>query len=162
MIELTNSPLAVSAWSLTCLMAWAAALVCAWGLPVGWTRAARWPSRATRRASENADAHLPRVTLLIPALDELNVVAFRIEQALSLDYPKHKLQVVASLEGCDDRLEAAVRMFAGRGVLVIDSLDAGLRELSGDVVIICDDDQPLNRQTLLEWLTIRDSARQDA
>ncbi|HEX5443480.1 MAG TPA: hypothetical protein VFW87_06615 [Pirellulales bacterium] len=142
-------------WWFTCMTAGALALAYACCVPGSWAPAARVHRRLRMRRAAARDAGLPSLTLLIPALDEPTVVVYRIERALSLDYPKHRLQVVASLEGCDDRIEAAVRDFARRGVLVIDSIDDGRDKLTGEVVLVCDDDQPLNRKQLLEWLHCR-------
>ncbi len=142
-------------WWLSGMMAGALALGYACSLPAITVPAARVRRQLKVRWAAASDARLPRVTLLIPALDEPTVVAYRIERALSLDYPAHKLQVVAALEGCDDRVESAVRAFAHRGVRVIESIDTGLRELSGEVVMVCDDDQPIDRETLLAFLDSR-------
>lgn len=144
---------------LTWMMAGAMALGYALCLPQARAPAAQVQRRWRTFRAAKTDSRLPRLTLLIPALDEPTVIAFRIEQALSLDYPQRKLQVVAALEGCDDRVEAAVRAFASRGVRVIDSIDAGRDALSGDVVLVYDDDRALDRQALLEWLALRDSGR---
>src|SRR5690348_13336605 len=63
-----------------------------------------------------ADADLPSVSLLIAAYNEQTVIAKRIENALSLDYPHSKLEVVIASDGSSDDTNAIVKANTDRRV----------------------------------------------
>lgn len=68
----------------------------------------------------------PPVSMLIAAYNEEQVIAEKIENALSLDYPRDCLQIVVAADGSDDRTAEIVQLFADRGVeLSYQSLRAG-------------------------------------
>jgi poly-beta-1,6-N-acetyl-D-glucosamine synthase len=58
----------------------------------------------------------PSVTLLIAAYNEENAIAEKIEQSLSLDYPRDRLQILVAADGSDDRTADIVRLYAQQGV----------------------------------------------
>ncbi len=59
----------------------------------------------------------PSVTLLIPAYNEQSVIAEKLENSLSLDYPKDLLEIVVASES-NDRTNDIVRGFADKGVVL--------------------------------------------
>lgn len=61
----------------------------------------------------------PSVTLLIPAYNEENVIAGKLENSLKLDYPKDKLEVIVASES-NDRTNEIVAGFKERGVILYD------------------------------------------
>ena len=54
----------------------------------------------------------PPVTLLITAFNEEKDIARKIENSLSLDYPKDKLEIVVASDGSTDATDEIVRSFA--------------------------------------------------
>jgi cellulose synthase/poly-beta-1,6-N-acetylglucosamine synthase-like glycosyltransferase len=93
------------------------------------------------------DAELPRLTLLIAAHNEAAVIGERIENALALDYPRDRLEILVASDGSTDATAGIVRGFAGRGVRLLDyqpnrgkaaTLNAAWREATGDVVLLSD------------------------
>jgi cellulose synthase/poly-beta-1,6-N-acetylglucosamine synthase-like glycosyltransferase len=44
----------------------------------------------------------PRVALIVPAYDEEEVIAAKVADALALDYPRERLQVIVAADGCAD------------------------------------------------------------
>jgi cellulose synthase/poly-beta-1,6-N-acetylglucosamine synthase-like glycosyltransferase len=52
---------------------------------------------------------LPRLTLIIAAHNEQEVIAAKVANALSLDYPRERLQVVVACDGCSDKTAALAR-----------------------------------------------------
>ena len=58
----------------------------------------------------------PMVTLLIAAFNEEKVIAEKLENTLSLDYPREKLQILIATDGSTDRTVEIVQSFASQGV----------------------------------------------
>lgn len=52
---------------------------------------------------------LPRVTLVIAAYNEAAVIGARLANALALDYPPERLEILVVADGCTDGTEAVVR-----------------------------------------------------
>ena len=69
-------------------------------------RAGLWRSR---RPNQIANRDLPRISLLVPLFDELDIAGRLVGRLGRLDYPRDKLEVVLILEDGDLRTEAALR-----------------------------------------------------
>src|SRR4051794_28749534 len=97
---------------------------------IGWTHVG-YPAvagvLAARRRPRTlpADAPLPSVALVIAAHNEEAVLARRLENALALDYPADRLQVVVTSDGSTDRTREIAEAFAPRGVTLLDNPRAG-------------------------------------
>ncbi len=72
--------------------------------------------RSGRRVPMPSDSELPSVSLVIPAYNEEAVIAEKLKNALALDYPADKLEIVVGSDGSDDRTNEIVGQFADRGV----------------------------------------------
>ena len=66
--------------------------------PLGAGEAVRRGRVGVRVAGE-----LPRVTLIVPAYDEQAVIERRVANALELDYPRERLQLIVASDGSSDR-----------------------------------------------------------
>ncbi len=64
------------------------------------------------------DERLPSITLVISAYNEEAVIGRKVENALALDYPRDRLEIVVASDGSTDRTDAIVRGFADRGVVL--------------------------------------------
>jgi cellulose synthase/poly-beta-1,6-N-acetylglucosamine synthase-like glycosyltransferase len=60
----------------------------------------------------------PRVSLIIAARNEEAAIGEKLENALSLDYPKEKFEIIVASDASTDRTDEIVRSFAGRGVIL--------------------------------------------
>jgi cellulose synthase/poly-beta-1,6-N-acetylglucosamine synthase-like glycosyltransferase len=102
---------------------WTSAALIAW-THVGYPLAAALVASRTRpRPLPNAPDDLPSVALVIAAHDEERVIAERIENALALDYPADRLEIVVSLDGGGDATAAIARRYDR--VRVLDNPRAG-------------------------------------
>jgi cellulose synthase/poly-beta-1,6-N-acetylglucosamine synthase-like glycosyltransferase len=104
-----------------------------------------------RRPDPAPEAELPRVTLIIAAHDEGAVIERRVENALALDYPPERLEVIVASDGSEDQTVALARSAAeaaggiGR-VRVLDlprrgkvtAQDAAADEAAGEVLAFSD------------------------
>lgn len=61
----------------------------------------------------------PNVTLMISCYNEIEVVADKIKNSLSLDYPKSKLNIIVISDGSDDGTDEVAKSFADEGVSLI-------------------------------------------
>jgi cellulose synthase/poly-beta-1,6-N-acetylglucosamine synthase-like glycosyltransferase len=60
--------------------------------------------------------YLPKVTVLIAAHNEQEVIASKLENTLALDYPSENLQIIVAADGSDDQTVEIVQSFESRGV----------------------------------------------
>jgi cellulose synthase/poly-beta-1,6-N-acetylglucosamine synthase-like glycosyltransferase len=79
------------------------------GLFAGWSRKPSPP-----------EPQFPRLTLIIPAHNEEQWMAHKLENTLQLDYPRELLQIVVASDGSTDRTVETARQFAGHGIEVVD------------------------------------------
>ena len=90
---------------------------------------------------------LPTLSLLIAAHNEEAVIESRIRNALAIDYPDDKLEIVIASDGSSDATAEIVGRFARRGVRLLDYyqrrgkaavLNAAFAELKGEIVVLSD------------------------
>lgn len=95
------------------------------------------------------DAWLPPVSLMISAYNEGAVIAAKLANALALDYPPGKLQVVVVSDASSDGTDDIVRATAARDPRVMlyrqeerkgktAGLNQGVQHATGDVVVFSD------------------------
>jgi cellulose synthase/poly-beta-1,6-N-acetylglucosamine synthase-like glycosyltransferase len=96
---------------------------------------ALWLLVKTRRRAENPRASweigpsapgldaLPSVSLIVPAYDEEEVIAAKVANAIALDYPRERLQIVVASDGSTDATVERAR--AAGADLVLDLPAAG-------------------------------------
>lgn len=101
--------------------------------------------RGARRIVRGPD--LPRVSLIISAYNEGDVIATKLQNALALDYPRERLDIVVVSDASTDETDRIVRTFADRGVRLARQsarrgktagLNAVVPTVSGDVVVFSD------------------------
>lgn len=72
-------------------------------------------TRLYHRQHERDDS-TPPVTLIISAFNEADVIEEKVNNALSLDYPKELLEILVISDGSDDGTDEIVASFRSRGV----------------------------------------------
>ncbi|HEU4976338.1 MAG TPA: glycosyltransferase [Baekduia sp.] len=124
-------------WTSAALLAWAQA---GYGLALALVR--RRPRRPWSPVAA-ADA-LPSVSLIVPAHAEREVIAAKVANALALDYPREKLEVVVACDGSTDGTPEEARR-AGADVVLelprggkVRAQDAAVRRARADVVAFSD------------------------
>ena len=89
----------------------------------------------------------PTVTLLIAAYNEAAAIRIKLENALALDYPKEKLQILVTNDGSDDGTVEIVRSFAEQGVEMVSgaerqgkimALKRGVEAARGEILVMSD------------------------
>lgn len=103
--------------------------------------AGRLRSRAVRHAQVT-----PSITVIIAAHNEQAVIRERLENALAVDYPVGKLEIVVASDGSTDATASIVREYATRGVRLLDlprhgkipALNAAVVHASGEILVFSD------------------------
>lgn len=99
-----------------------------------------------RRPSPPVLRDPPTVALVIAAHNEAGVIEQRILNALALDYPRERLQIVIASDGSDDDTADICRRYAGRVIPLLfpvrrgkaATLNAAVEQLSADIVVFSD------------------------
>ncbi|HEX6179495.1 MAG TPA: glycosyltransferase family 2 protein, partial [Thermoanaerobaculia bacterium] len=114
-------------------------------------------SRVRPRPVREADV-TPRATFLIAAYNEEKVIARKIENTLSLNYPADNLEVLVVSNGSTDATAQIVRSWNDPRVRLIDlpqpgkmaALNEGARAATGEILVITDADFFLDPHSLRE------------
>src|SRR5262249_30257518 len=94
-----------------------------------------------------AESDLPTLSLLIAAYNEEAEIGRRIENALELDYPADKLEIVVASDGSTDRTNDIVRRYERFGVKLFafpkrrgksTALTDAIPALAGEIVMLSD------------------------
>lgn len=100
-----------------------------------------------RRAKPTPKANkLPRVSLIISAYNEEDVIREKIQNSLALEYPKDRLEIVVASDGSTDRTTAIAGEFKDARLKIFDlprrgkngTLNVVIPETRGDVILFTD------------------------
>jgi cellulose synthase/poly-beta-1,6-N-acetylglucosamine synthase-like glycosyltransferase len=103
------------------------------------------------------DAELPAVSLLIAAHNEAAVIEERIRNALAMDYPRDRLEIVVAADGCTDNTPEIVRGHEGDRVRLLNyperrgkasALNLAFPNLRGDIILLSDANTSIDRTAL--------------
>ena len=96
------------------------------------------------RGTGSASEHLPTVSLIVPAYDEEGVIADKVANALALDYPRDRLQVIVASDGSADATADRARA-AGAGLVLelppggkVTALNAAAEQAAGEILAFSD------------------------
>jgi poly-beta-1,6-N-acetyl-D-glucosamine synthase len=104
-------------------------------------------------------SYLPKVTLLIAAHNEQDVIASKLENALALDYPCESLQIIVAADGSDDRTAEIVTSFEPRRVELsyqperrgkMAAINRAMPRVRHEIVLFSDANNLYARETLRE------------
>jgi cellulose synthase/poly-beta-1,6-N-acetylglucosamine synthase-like glycosyltransferase len=100
-------------------------------------------SLQTREVAGSKPA-VPTVSLVVPAYDEEEVIAEKIANALALDYPRERLQVIVASDGSSDATAERARAAGADLVLELPpggkvaALNAGAEAATGEILAFSD------------------------
>jgi biofilm PGA synthesis N-glycosyltransferase PgaC len=101
----------------------------------------------------------PTVTVVIAARNEKETIERKLKNCFALDYPRHKLQVIVSLDGPTDGSEFIVWKYVSQGIEMVHlkqhagkaaALNRALRRATGEIVIFADVRQMFRRDVIRE------------
>ncbi len=99
----------------------------------------------------------PAVTMIIPAYNEAAAIGGKIENALRLDYPRERLEILVVSDGSSDGTVEAAGRYRDRGVRVLgfpvrrgklSVLNDAVAQATGDIVVFTDASGLLDRAAL--------------
>jgi len=137
-------------WLSASLIVWTQAGYAAALAAVVWLRARlprsadALPRERTPKNPSSTPASLPELSLIIAAHDEQTVIAEKVANALALDYPRERLQVIVACDGCTDATARLAREAGADLVLElarggkIRAQDAAVQQASGEIVAFSD------------------------
>jgi cellulose synthase/poly-beta-1,6-N-acetylglucosamine synthase-like glycosyltransferase len=110
-------------------------------------RARLWP-----RPYRGAEIE-PKVSLVVAAYNEAGVIEDKVRNALDLDYPADRLEMVVASDGSDDGTNEIVRRYANGRVRLLEldrvgkaaALNAAVSAAGGDIVLFSDANSILDR-----------------
>jgi len=103
--------------------------------------------RPLKDSPETDETFAPPLTLLILAYNEEQVIENKIKNALALDYPREKLQIVVASDGSTDGTEAICRGYAAQGVVLwayqprrgkIATINRAMQRIKREIVVLSD------------------------
>lgn len=100
----------------------------------------------------------PKVSMIIAAHNEADVIGAKVESVLSLDYPQERLEIVIASDGSDDGTNEILRRHANGRVRVLElgrvgkaaALNAAVDAAAGDVLVFTDANSILGAEALRE------------
>ncbi|MEK6818731.1 MAG: glycosyltransferase [Nanoarchaeota archaeon] len=115
-----------------------------------------------RRQSERESIE-KKVTILIPAYNEEKSIEKTIKSALSLNYPKEKLEVIVIDDGSKDKTYELAKRFASNQNLVVKvltkknggkgtALNLGIKNASGEIIVSMDADSFVSPDALKKMI----------
>jgi biofilm PGA synthesis N-glycosyltransferase PgaC len=113
----------------------------------------------TRRNPVEYPSYLPKVTLLIAAHNEQDVITTKLENALALDYPMENLQIIVAADGSDDHTVEVVKSFESRGVELsyqperrgkMAAINQAMSKVRHEIVLFSDANNLYAKETLRE------------
>jgi cellulose synthase/poly-beta-1,6-N-acetylglucosamine synthase-like glycosyltransferase len=102
---------------------------------------------------------LPTVTVLIPAFNEEQYIAKKIENTLSLDYPRDKFQIIVAADGSSDATSQIAKSYEKDGVLVnhtperngkMAAIVRSMKDVQGEIVVFSDANNMYDVQAIRE------------
>ena len=98
----------------------------------------------------------PKVSFIVAAYNEQDVIARKIENTLSLDYPAESMEIIIASNGCTDRTNEIVRGFDDPRVRLLclekpgkmEAVNEAVRIATGEVLVFTDADFVLDAHTL--------------
>jgi cellulose synthase/poly-beta-1,6-N-acetylglucosamine synthase-like glycosyltransferase len=114
----------------------------------------RFRGSGPSRDSSSGNDELPTVSLIVPAYDEEEVIAAKVANALALDYPRERLQLIVASDGSSDA--TAERARAAGATLVLElppggkvaALNAAAEQAAGEILAFSDANSVWSRDAL--------------
>ncbi|MBD0333602.1 MAG: glycosyltransferase family 2 protein, partial [Chitinophagaceae bacterium] len=117
--------------------------------------------RLFKREAEilNGSFNLPDVTLIIPSYNEEAVLHHKIENVLSLNYPREKLKVIVAAHGSNDSSIQILSQYKQVQIVFLPerkgkaaALNHSMEQVSSPVVVFSDANSLLNKESIMNLI----------
>jgi cellulose synthase/poly-beta-1,6-N-acetylglucosamine synthase-like glycosyltransferase len=90
---------------------------------------------------------VPFISFIIPAHNESAVIKEKVDNTLSLDYPREKLEIIFALDGCTDKTRDILLPYRDKGIMILDYkiregkvkiLNKVISKAKGDIIVFSD------------------------
>ncbi|MHB9009741.1 MAG: glycosyltransferase, partial [Limisphaerales bacterium] len=104
----------------------------------------------------------PKVSIIIAAYNEEGAIASKIEQTLSLHYPKEQMEIIVASDGSSDRTDDIVRSFCDQGVQLFRvegrvgktvTLNRAAAVATGEILVFSDSTGDFNAEAIRELVS---------
>jgi cellulose synthase/poly-beta-1,6-N-acetylglucosamine synthase-like glycosyltransferase len=124
---------------------WLSAIAVVWayaGYPLLITLLAHWRPHPHRQADIQ-----PSVSIVVPAYNEEQVIADKLDNLLELDYPEEKREVMVVADGSTDRTPGIVELYGPRDIQLLfeperrgkaAAMERGVGEAHGEILVFSD------------------------
>jgi cellulose synthase/poly-beta-1,6-N-acetylglucosamine synthase-like glycosyltransferase len=101
----------------------------------------------SRKLEDSVNVPWPSVTLLISAYNESQVMAAKLDNALALEYPREKLEILVISDASDDGTDEIVQQYSRSGVRLVRQplrmgktagLNLGVEQAGGQILVFSD------------------------
>lgn len=101
----------------------------------------------SKNVRDSVDLPGPSVTLLISAYNESQVIAAKMDNALALEYPRERLEILVISDASDDGTDEIVQLYSQSGVRLVRQqlrmgktagLNLGVAQASGQILVFSD------------------------
>jgi cellulose synthase/poly-beta-1,6-N-acetylglucosamine synthase-like glycosyltransferase len=113
-----------------------------------------FPRPGEEESGNKAGEEVPAVSLIVPAYDEEEVIAEKVANALALDYPRERLQVIVASDGSTDATAERARVAGASLVLELPpggkvaALNAAAEQAAGEILAFSDANTVWSRDAL--------------
>ncbi len=92
-------------------------------------------------------AFLPTVSVIIPAHNEVKIIEKKLNNALEIDYPKDRLEIIVASDASTDGTDEIVKGYEDRGISIIRleprggknrAVNAVVPQAKGEIAVLCD------------------------
>ncbi len=120
--------------------------------------------RSKRPSSDKDYSYQPFITIIVPAYNEEKLIERRIENLLSLDYPKDRIEIIVVSSGSTDNTSKIAGNFEGNSsnIIVLDegarkgkasAINFGKSYARGEVILVTDANTIFSANALKEMVT---------
>ncbi|MEE2937393.1 MAG: glycosyltransferase family 2 protein [Planctomycetota bacterium] len=112
-----------------------------------WVTSGEQGCTASEQDEHSNNLDLPGVTLIIPAYNEASVIEQKLLNALALDYPGDRLEIIVGCDGGSDRTVSIAKSVANPRIRILDFperrgkaavINDAVSQSKGDVLLLCD------------------------
>lgn len=113
--------------------------------------------RIFKKVATSPDVTFPNLSIIIAAHNESTIIEAKIENTLSLNYDRKKLEIIIASDGSTDKTIEVVNRYTDKGIKVLDfprggklaTLNKSISETTGEILVFTDANVMLPQDALV-------------